>query len=98
MAMIVRGYLGASYKFISKICSSIPLLSISIIITHTHLQITVNRFTCAYSLGSYHFLPGGGGRLSVMAGRQFFLVPPFAYAKKFWSPPLPTAKNFGPPL
>ncbi len=22
-------------------------------------------------LGSYHFLPGGGGRLSVKAGRQF---------------------------
>ncbi len=46
-------------------------------------------------LGSYHFLPGGGGRLSVIASRQFFLVPPLAYGEKFWSPPLPTAKNFG---
>ncbi len=34
------------------------------------------------------FFTGRGGRLSVMAGRQFFLVPPFAYGKKFWSPPL----------
>ena len=31
------------------------------------------------ALGSYHFLPGGVGRLSVIAGRQFFLVPPFTY-------------------
>ncbi len=45
-------------------------------------------------LGSYHFLPGGGGRLSEIAGRQFFLVPPLAYGEKFWSPTLPTAKNF----
>ncbi len=44
------------------------------------------------------FFTGRGGRLSVMAGRQFFLIPPFAYGKKFWSPPLPMAKNFGPPL
>ncbi len=43
------------------------------------------------------FFTGRGGRLSVMAGCQFFLVPPFAYGEKFWSPPLPTAKNFGPP-
>ncbi len=61
-----------------------------------------------FHLGSYHFLPGGGGRLSVIAGRQFFLVPPFAYVKKFWSPPfasgakfwsppLASCKNFGPP-
>ncbi len=48
--------------------------------------------------GAIIFLPGGGGRLSVMASRQFFLVPPFTYGKKFWSPPLPMAKNFGPPL
>ena len=37
-------------------------------------------------LGSYHFLPGGGDHLFVMDGRQFFLAPPFAYVKKFWSP------------
>ncbi len=51
---------------------------------------------------------GRGGHLSVTAGRQFFLVPPFAYVKKFWfppiaygeniwSPPLATPKNSGPP-
>ncbi len=51
-----------------------------------------------YTKGAIIFYREGGGRLSVMAGRQFFLVPPFAYDKKFWSPPLPTAKNFGPPL
>ena len=44
------------------------------------------------------FITGRGGRLSVMAGRQFFLVPPLAYDKKFWSPPLPTGKKFGPPF
>ena len=40
-----------------------------------------------------------GSRLFVTAGRQFFLVSPFTYVKKNWSPPLPTLKNFGsPPL
>ncbi len=49
-----------------------------------------------------------GGRLSVIAGRQFFLVPPpwhaqkilvppLAWAKKFWSPlPWPTQKFWSP--
>ncbi len=31
--------------------------------------------------GAIIFYREGGGRLSVMAGRQFFLVPPFAYGK-----------------
>ena len=58
-------------------------------------------------LGSYHFLPVGG-RLSVIAGRQFFLVPPFGMrqkilvpsrqAQKNLVPPWPTPKNSGPPL
>ncbi len=53
---------------------------------------------CPSHKGAIIFYLEGGGRLSVMAGRQFFLVPPFAYGKKFWSPPLPTVKNFGPLL
>ena len=31
------------------------------------------------------FFSGRGGRLSVTTGPQFFLFPPFAYTKKFWS-------------
>ncbi len=61
----------------------------------------VIQFPEGYMLGSYHFLGGGGDRLFVMAGRQFFSgpplgmrekipVPPFDYEKKYWSPPLPT--------
>ena len=38
------------------------------------------------ALGSYHFLQG---RLFVMAGRHFFLVPLFGFGEKFWSPPPP---------
>ena len=43
------------------------------------------------------FFTGRGGRLSMITGRQFFLVPPFAYEKKFWSPPLPREKILVPP-
>ncbi len=43
-------------------------------------------------LGSYHFLLGGG-RLFVIAGHQFFLVPPQACAKNS-APPLACAKKF----
>ncbi len=57
------------------------------------------KFSQIYSkLGSHHFLGGGGDRLFVIAGRQFFLVPPFACVKKYWSPPLTMGKNTGPPL
>ncbi len=48
--------------------------------------------------GAIIFYREGGGRLSVIAGRQFFLVPPLACAKKFWSPPRHARKNSGPPL
>ena len=33
-----------------------------------------------------------GGRLFVITGRQFFLVPPLGMRKKFWSPPSACAK------
>ncbi len=56
--------------------------------------------------GAIIFYREGGP--SVMAGHQFFLVPPFAYVKKilvppfgfvkkFWSPPWDSWKNSGPP-
>ena len=72
---------------------------------HGHSE-KLGKFTASKSypcilvgkLGSYHFLGGGGDRLFVMAGRQFFLVPPFACVKKYWSPPLTMGKNTGPPL
>ncbi len=51
-----------------------------------HIILTpIEYFTGVPRLGSYHFL-GEGGRLFVIAGRQFFLVPP-----------LFTRKNSGPP-
>ncbi len=40
-----------------------------------------------------------GGRLFVIAGCQFFLVPPpICECKKFWSPPWHALKNSGPPF
>ncbi len=42
-------------------------------------------FEC--DLGSYHFLPGGCALCLLLPVSNFF-----------WSPPWPTAKNFGPPL
>ncbi len=56
------------------------------------------------TFGSYHFLPGGGGRLSVIRGRQFsapltprqiLLAPLLAYVKKW--PPFGSRIFFGPP-
>ena len=47
-------------------------------------------------LGSYHFLPGGGGCLSVIAGRQFFVVPPW-HAQKNSGPPQHAQKILVPP-
>ncbi len=43
------------------------------------------------------------GRSPIFSGpplclRRKILVPPFAYGEKFWSPPLTSWKNFGPPL
>ncbi len=55
-------------------------------VSYFGMQIPSFPVPSLWPLGSYHFLPGGGGRLSVMAGRQFFLVPPFAFGKKIWSP------------
>ena len=59
------------------------------------------------ALRELSFFTGRGRRLSVMAGRQFFLVPPFVYVKKIWSPlclrgeilvpPLAVWRNSGPP-
>ena len=40
-----------------------------------------------------------GGRLFLMAGRQFFLVPPpFPDVNKFWSPPSRMRNNSGHPF
>ena len=41
---------------------------------------------------------GEEGRLSVIGGRQFFLPPPLAHAKKSRPPLCRRAKNFGPPF
>ncbi len=50
------------------------------------------------SVRELSFFTGRGGHLSVIAGRQFFLVPPLACVKKFWSAPRHAQKNSGPPL
>ncbi len=49
-----------------------------IIIMHAKLRATQK---CSVILGSYHLLLVGG-HLSVIAGRQFFLAPPFTHGKK----------------
>ena len=46
----------------------------------------VGQYQGNSSFGSYHFLPGGGDHLFVMAGRKLFMHPPFAFVKIFWSP------------
>ncbi len=74
-----------------NIVSQVPVINDPISISN-HIEQSIGH------LGSYHFLGGGGDRLFVMAGSQFFLVPPFACVKKYWSPPLPMGKNTGPPL
>ncbi len=51
-----------------------------------------------FSLGSYHFLPEGGGRLSVICGSPIFSGPPLGMRKKFLVPPSACTKNSGPPL
>ncbi len=49
---------------------------------NTYHSPTYIRNSFLRNLGSYHFLPGGGGRLSVTVGRQFFVVPPLHTLKK----------------
>ncbi len=60
-----------------------PKMSIKFFIFHFLLPSTT---TIHQQVSELSFFTGRGGRLSVMAGRQFFLVPPFAYGGKFWSP------------
>ncbi len=64
----------------------------------TMISFLLLSLTITY-LGSYHFLPGGGGRLSVIAGRHFFLVPPLGLRLKILVPPLCLRqKNLVPPF
>ncbi len=52
-----------------------------------------------FILRELSFFTGRGGRLSVIAGRQFFLVPPFGMRKKILVPPLGMCKKIlVPPL
>ena len=51
-------------------------------------------FRCTY----YHFLPGGGSRLFVMVGRQFFSAPPLWIREKILVPPFGFVKKTGPPF
>ncbi len=46
--------------------------------------------------GGIIFYGEGKGRLSVIGGRQFFLVTPLEGAKKFWPPLYPSEKKFCP--
>ncbi len=48
--------------------------------TQTQNRLPLLLFLTA-TLRELSFFTGRGGRLSVMAGHQFFLVPPFAYGK-----------------
>ncbi len=62
-------------------------------------KISRHLFRIVTTLRELSFFTRRGGRLSVMAGRQFFLVPPLPTAKNFGPPPLgPTEKILVPPL
>ncbi len=83
----------------SALCSELrAFLHLLTVLCPCHLWLSSFGFGVTNCKGAIIFYREGGGRLSVIAGRQFFLVPPLACAKKFWSPPRHVQKNSGPPL
>ncbi len=56
------------------------------------------RRQCKWVKGAIVFYLEGGGRLSVIAGRHFFLVPPLGMRKKILVPPSAFEKKFWSPL